>query len=70
MRILSPKSAQKLKGEVGSTASTAIFLFKLNKCPIRALTKLLLPAPGGPVKPITGTDRLNGKASKRALASG
>ena len=51
--ILSPNNEPKLNGEVGSIAKTAILncfdnLFRI------ALTKVLLPAPGGPVIPITG----------------
>src|SRR5689334_17672010 len=52
MRILSPSTAPKLKGEEGSTQSTAIFLPSFTSAFTKPSTNVLLPAPGGPVTPM------------------
>lgn len=44
-----------MNGEVGSTATTATFLFFSVSSLSIELSRVLLPAPGGPVIPITGT---------------
>jgi len=54
--ILSPSTAPKLNGDEGSTQTIPTFLLSLTKASITASTKVLLPAPGGPVMPITGVD--------------
>ena len=51
--IRSPKSAPKLKGEEGSTQTTPTFFPAATQFAIKASTKVLLPAPGGPVIPVT-----------------
>ena len=51
--ILSPSNAPRLKGDEGSTQSTATFLPSATNEPIKASVSVLFPAPGGPVIPIT-----------------
>ena len=54
IRKRSPNREPRLNGEDGSTATMAVFNpFEL-QCNTNAFTKLLFPAPGGPVTPTTG----------------
>src|SRR5258705_8829341 len=50
--ILSPKTAPRLNGDEGSIHRTPTLFPKLTNKPINESTKVLLPAPGGPVIPI------------------
>src|SRR5690242_14729213 len=52
IRILSPSTAPRLKGEEGSTQSTPIFLPSFTNAFTKPSTSVLLPAPGGPVTPM------------------
>ncbi|MNI54247.1 hypothetical protein D3C73_1091350 [compost metagenome] len=51
----SPSKEPKLNGEVGSMANMAMRFPAVVKWLVMAFTKVLLPAPGGPVIPKTGT---------------
>src|SRR6056297_1577795 len=53
IRTLSPRIAPPVNGLVGSTAIIAIFLFCFLRCFTSLSVRVLLPAPGGPVIPIT-----------------
>jgi hypothetical protein len=53
---------------VGSIAKTAILLFWAIRSPISALTRVLLPAPGGPVIPIIGVDLVRCRLFKSSSA--
>ena len=54
MRMRSPSKEPKLNGEVGSMANTAMYFPWALQWFSSAFTKVLLPAPGGPVMPIMG----------------
>src|SRR6187401_184947 len=58
--IRSPSREPRLNGEDGSTQSTPIFFPLLTSNPMSESTKVLLPAPGGPVIPIIGLFGLGG----------
>ena len=68
MRILSPSNEPKLNGEVGSIANIATLLPWFTSLSIMALTSVLLPAPGGPVIPITGVFLVNCKLFSNSSA--
>ncbi len=61
IRIRSPRIAPPVKGEVGSTARTPTVFSFFRKEEIRASTRVLLPAPGAPVIPMTWARPVWGK---------
>src|SRR5688572_18677315 len=56
IRILSPSTAPRLKGEEGSTHNTPVFFPAATSILINASVNVLLPAPGGPVIPMIFVD--------------